>query len=54
MIFYGLLRNLVTRWCGDAEGTLQNDLIGGEGASSARSRPCACSGWRASPAGTAS
>ena len=31
MIFYGLLRNLVIRWCGDAEGTLQNDLIGGEG-----------------------
>ncbi len=31
MIFYGLLRNLVTRWCGDPEGTLQNDLIGGEG-----------------------
>jgi pyruvate,water dikinase len=31
MIFYGLLRNLVIRWCGDPEGTLQNDLIGGEG-----------------------
>lgn len=31
MIFYGMLRNLVTRWCGDPEGTLQNDLIGGEG-----------------------
>jgi pyruvate,water dikinase len=31
MIFYGLLRQLVTRWCGDAGGTLQNDLIGGEG-----------------------
>jgi pyruvate,water dikinase len=31
MIFYGLLRHLVTRWCGDAEGTLQNDLISGEG-----------------------
>jgi phosphohistidine swiveling domain-containing protein len=32
MIFYGALRNLVIRWCGDAGGTLQNDLIGGEGA----------------------
>jgi pyruvate,water dikinase len=31
MIFYGLLRHLVTRWCGDPDGTLQNDLIGGEG-----------------------
>ena len=31
MIFYGLLRHLVMRWCGDAAGTLQNDLIGGEG-----------------------
>lgn len=31
MIFYGLLRSLVTRWCGDAAGTLQNDLIGGHG-----------------------
>ena len=31
MIFYGLLRHLVTRWCGDPAGTLQNDLIGGDG-----------------------
>ena len=31
MMFYGLLRNLVTRWCGDPLGTLQNDLISGEG-----------------------
>ena len=31
MVFYGSLRALVTRWCGDGEGTLQNDLIGGEG-----------------------
>jgi rifampicin phosphotransferase len=31
MIFYGVLRNLVVRWCGDPGGTLQNDLIGGEG-----------------------
>jgi phosphohistidine swiveling domain-containing protein len=31
MIFYGALRKLTTRWCGDAEGTLQNDLVGGDG-----------------------
>ena len=31
MVFYGLLRQLVIRWCGDKGGTLQNDLIGGEG-----------------------
>jgi pyruvate,water dikinase len=31
MIFYGLLRHLVIRWCGDPSGSLQNDLIGGEG-----------------------
>src|SRR5207249_12137830 len=31
MIFYGLLRHLVTRWCDDPAGTLQNDLISGEG-----------------------
>jgi pyruvate,water dikinase len=31
MIFYGALRKLTTNWCGDAEGTLQNDLVGGEG-----------------------
>jgi phosphohistidine swiveling domain-containing protein len=31
MIFYGLLRHLVTRWCGDPLGTLQNDLITGQG-----------------------
>jgi phosphohistidine swiveling domain-containing protein len=31
MIFYGVLRQLTARWCGDNEGTLQNDLIGGEG-----------------------
>ena len=30
MIFYGLLRSLCVRWCSDT-GTLQNDLIGGEG-----------------------
>jgi pyruvate,water dikinase len=31
MVFYGLLRQLAIRWCGDRGGTLQNDLIGGEG-----------------------
>ncbi len=31
MVFYGLLRQLVIRWCGDRGGTLQNDLVGGEG-----------------------
>jgi pyruvate,water dikinase len=30
MIFYGVLRSLVQRWC-DPLGTLQNDLISGEG-----------------------
>ncbi|MGH9328855.1 MAG: PEP-utilizing enzyme, partial [Vicinamibacterales bacterium] len=31
MIFYGVLRRLAGAWCGDSEGTLQNDLIAGEG-----------------------
>lgn len=31
MIYYGLLRNLVIKWCDDPQGTLQNDLIGGQG-----------------------
>lgn len=31
MIFYGILRKLTARWCGDLEGTLQNDLLCGEG-----------------------
>jgi pyruvate,water dikinase len=31
MIFYGVLRQLAARWCDDKEGTLQNDLVGGEG-----------------------
>jgi pyruvate,water dikinase len=31
MIFYGTLRKLAASWCGDAEGTLQNDLLCGEG-----------------------
>jgi phosphohistidine swiveling domain-containing protein len=31
MVFYGLLRKLTARWCGDADGTLQNDLLCAEG-----------------------
>ncbi|MBD2071279.1 phosphoenolpyruvate synthase [Leptolyngbya sp. FACHB-671] len=31
MIFYGVLRKLTTQWCSDTEGTLQNDLVSGEG-----------------------
>lgn len=31
MIFYGVLRSLCTKWCGDTDGSLQNDLIAGEG-----------------------
>ena len=31
MIFYGALRKLAQSWCGDREGTLQNDLISGQG-----------------------
>jgi pyruvate,water dikinase len=31
MIFYGVLRKLAQSWCGDADGTLQNDLLCGEG-----------------------
>jgi rifampicin phosphotransferase len=31
MIFYGVLRKLVTKWCGDTDGTLQNNLLCGEG-----------------------
>lgn len=31
MIFYGVLRKLTAKWCGDAAGTLQNDLLCGEG-----------------------
>jgi rifampicin phosphotransferase len=31
MIFYGVLRKLTAKWCGDADGTLQNDLLCGEG-----------------------
>ena len=31
MIFYGVLGRLTKKWCGDDEGTLQNDLLCGEG-----------------------
>lgn len=31
MIFYGVLRSLCATWAGDADGSLQNDLIAGEG-----------------------
>jgi pyruvate,water dikinase len=31
MLFYGLLRRLTSGWCGDADGSLQNDLLAGAG-----------------------
>lgn len=31
MIFYGVLRTLCVKWVGDASGSLQNDLLTGEG-----------------------
>ncbi len=31
MVFYGTLKRLCTGWCGDESGSLQNDLICGEG-----------------------
>jgi rifampicin phosphotransferase len=31
MAFYGLLRALAARWCGDASGALANELVSGEG-----------------------
>ena len=31
MIFYGVLKKLTAKWCGDAGGTLQNNLLCGEG-----------------------
>lgn len=31
MIFYGVLKRLCERWCDDMDGTLQNDLLCGEG-----------------------
>ena len=31
MIYYGMLKKLCGQWCGDATGSLQNDLLCGEG-----------------------
>lgn len=31
MVFYGVLKRLCERWCDDTDGTLQNDLLCGEG-----------------------
>jgi len=31
MIFYGVLRGFCRKWCGDEDGSLQNDLVGGDG-----------------------
>jgi phosphohistidine swiveling domain-containing protein len=31
MIFFGMLRRLCERWCGDTSGTLQNALVSGQG-----------------------
>ena len=31
MIFYGVLSKLCKKWCNDEDGTLQNDLVGGDG-----------------------
>jgi phosphohistidine swiveling domain-containing protein len=31
MVYYGMLKKLCGRWCGDAAGSLQNDLLCGEG-----------------------
>ncbi|MBM3271365.1 MAG: hypothetical protein FJZ01_27330, partial [Candidatus Sericytochromatia bacterium] len=31
MTFYGLLKKVCQKWCGDTEGSLQNDLLCGEG-----------------------
>lgn len=31
MIFFGTLGKLTVRWCGDRNGTLQNDLVSGQG-----------------------
>jgi pyruvate,water dikinase len=31
MIFFGVLRGVCAKWCGDQDGTLQNDLICGDG-----------------------
>ncbi|MEM9539800.1 MAG: PEP/pyruvate-binding domain-containing protein [Cyanobacteria bacterium P01_E01_bin.42] len=31
MIFYGVLRRLTEKWCGDETGTMQHDLLAGQG-----------------------
>jgi pyruvate,water dikinase len=31
MLFYGILHTLTVKWCGDENGSLQNDLLTGEG-----------------------
>lgn len=31
MIFYGVAKKLTAKWCGDTDGSLQNDLLCGEG-----------------------
>ena len=31
MIFYGVLKGICSKWCKDDNGSLQNDLIGGDG-----------------------
>jgi len=31
MVYFGLLKKLCASWCGDASGSLQNDLLSGEG-----------------------
>jgi len=31
MIFYGVAKKLAAKWCGDTDGSLQNDLLCGEG-----------------------
>jgi len=63
MVFYGTLKRLAASWCGDASGSLQNDLICGEGgiesteptkmllamAAAARRRPEVVELLRASP-----
>ena len=52
MIFYGLLRQLSTKWCGDSEGTLQNELLTGtrrhdqRGASGARTGDGGIGAWQ--------
>ena len=46
MIFYGLLRSLAGKWCGDDGGALQNNLLVGEGGmvSAGTGGACTCDG----------